>query len=231
MDTETQRELVNRFFAGTGASYGRTATFGTLGFDLWWKHCIVGEVPRDASLILDQASGTGILTFRIARRLPRCFVVGVELRREYADLARRAQERLGLRNVAFVQGRAEEVALRGRVDCITSSYLAKYADMDTLIENAARMLRPGGVILLHDFTYPPAPPLAKAWEVYLRLLGALWGRAHPEWREALAGLPALVRQTTWVADSVRTLSRNAFAGIRVRRLTGGAATLVRAQKR
>jgi demethylmenaquinone methyltransferase/2-methoxy-6-polyprenyl-1,4-benzoquinol methylase len=223
--------LVNRFFSGTGASYRRTAVLGTLGLDRWWKHRIVQGVPPDPSLILDQASGTGILTLALARRFPRCRVIGVELRREYASLALRERERLGLRNVEFVQGRAEDVTIRGRVDCITSSYLAKYADMDALVVNAAGMLREGGVLLLHDFTYPDAPVLAGAWELYLRLLGWVWGRTHPVWREALAGLPRLVRDTTWVADSVRAMGKSGFDEVSVQKLTWGAAALVRARRR
>ena len=230
MERGAQRELVDRFFSGTGASYRRTATLGTLGFDLWWKRRILEGIPGDASSILDQASGTGILTFQIARRFPRSRVVGVELRREYADVARRERARLGVRNVEFIQGRAEEVVLRRPVDCITSSYLAKYADLDALVANAAGMLRPGGVMLLHDFTYPSLAPLAKIWEAYLRLLGKVWGRCHPAWREALAGLPELVRETTWVADSVRALHYNGFEEIRLRRQTWGAATLVSARR-
>jgi len=230
MERDAQRELVNRFFSGTGASYRRTATLGTLGFDLWWKRCILAGIPGDAATILDQASGTGLLTFRIARRFPRSRVVGVELRREYAELARRERARLGVRNVEFVQGRAEEVFLRGPVDCITSSYLAKYADLEALVANAAGMLRPGGVVLLHDFAYPASAPLARLWEAYMRLLARVWGRRHPAWREALAGLPRLVRETTWVADSVRALRQHGFEEIRLRRLTWGAAALVRARR-
>ncbi|MEW6489768.1 MAG: methyltransferase domain-containing protein [Thermodesulfobacteriota bacterium] len=231
MDTAPQQELVERFFSGTGTSYRLTATFGTLGFDLWWKHRILSAVPPHAARVLDQASGTGILTFGLARRLPGSLVVGVELRREYAALAQEEKRRRGISNVCFVQGRAEEVAVRPPVDCIASSYLAKYADMEALAANAAGMLRPGGAILLHDFTYPASRVLARIWEAYLRLLGAAWGRLYPAWREALDGLPGLLRHTTWVADAVGALERHGFEDVRVRRLTWGAAALVTGLRR
>ncbi|MDW7709937.1 MAG: methyltransferase domain-containing protein [Deferrisomatales bacterium] len=230
MSRESQRELVERFFSGTGASYRRTATLGTLGLDLWWKRRIVAAVPPESGRILDQASGTGILTFLLARRFPRGLVLGVELRREYALIAQREKERRRADNVHFVQGRAEDVAVRPPVDCIASSYLAKYADLDALAANARGMLRPGGVILLHDFTYPTRRPLGKLWELYLSLLGAAWGRAYPEWREALDGLPGLVRRTDWVTAAVGALGRQGFEHIAVRSLTVGAAALVSARR-
>jgi demethylmenaquinone methyltransferase/2-methoxy-6-polyprenyl-1,4-benzoquinol methylase len=230
MDAAPQRELVERFFSGTGMSYRLTATVGTLGFDLWWKRRILAAVPADAVRIVDQASGTGILTFGLARRVPGSLVVGVELRREYAALAQEEKRRRGVANVCFVQGRAEEVAFRPPVDCIASSYLAKYADLDALAANAAGMLRPGGAMLLHDFTYPASRILAGVWEAYLGLLGAAWSRLFPAWREALDGLPALLRHTTWVADAVGALERHGFEAVRVRRLTWGAAALVTARR-
>lgn len=230
MESEPRRQLVERFFSGTGTSYRLTATFGTLGFDLWWKHRILSAVPPDAARVVDQASGTGILTFGLARRLPGSLVVGVELRREYAALAREEKRRRGISNVCFVQGRAEDVAVRPPVDCIASSYLAKYADLEALAANAAGMLRPGGVILIHDFTYPASWVLARLWEAYLRLLRAAWGRLYPEWRQALEGLPGLLRHTTWVADAVGALGRHGFERVRVRSLTWGAAALVTARR-
>jgi demethylmenaquinone methyltransferase/2-methoxy-6-polyprenyl-1,4-benzoquinol methylase len=200
----------------------------TLGFDRWWKKAILASLPPDPAAVLDQASGTGILTFQIARRFPRCQVVGVELRREYLAVAQERARREGLANVEFVQGRAEDVLLRRRFDAITSSYLAKYADLDPLVAGAREMLREGGRLIVHDFTYPRVRAFASIWETYFRVLQSVGTRAHPEWREAFFGLPPLLRQTAWVEELQAALRRGGFRGIRVRNLTFGSAALVTA---
>jgi len=223
-------DLAERFFSGTGFSYDRIVTLCTLGLDRAWKRAILAKIPPDSKRVLDQGAGTGILTFAIARRCPRARVVGVELRREYLAFAAAKKQRLGVRNVEFVQGRAEDVVLRGEVDVIASSYLAKYAELGRLVANARQMLRDGGLLIAHDFTYPsPGLPLA-VWKAYFRVLQTLGPRLHPEWREAFFGLPALLRSTTWVEQLVESLRSSGFEEPRVRRLAFGAAAWVTARK-
>lgn len=135
-------EVVHRFFSGTGFSYDRVVTICTFGFDKYWKKKIIEKIPLNCTRIIDQACGTGIVTLKIARMFPECRVIGVELRDEYLNIAREKASVLGIKNVEFILGRAEDVAAEGNYDCITSSYLAKYAELGSLIANAKKMLRP-----------------------------------------------------------------------------------------
>lgn len=50
---------------------------------------ILDKVPKGSRQILDQACGTGILTFKIARKFPHCRVIGVDLQDEYISIARK----------------------------------------------------------------------------------------------------------------------------------------------
>lgn len=231
MTRDAAPEVVERFFAGTGRSYDRIVAACTLGFDRQWKRTMLRSIPPNPAAVLDQASGTGILTFAIATRFPKCRVIGVELRREYLIEAERRRKLLGLANVEFVQGRAEDVRLRLPLDAITSSYLAKYAELDVLVSNAGQMLREGGRLILHDFTYPTVRAFAAVWALHFRLLQTLGVRASPEWREAFFGLPALLRETRWVDELGNALRGGSFQDISVRSLTFGAAALVTATRR
>jgi len=76
-------DSAERFFLGNAESYDHIARVSTLGLDGWWKRKILKKIPKTADRILEQASGTGILTCKIARLLPQCRVIGVELNEEY----------------------------------------------------------------------------------------------------------------------------------------------------
>ena len=165
-------ELVPHFFSGTGPTYDRVVKLCTLGADVWWKRMILEKIPKGSTHILDQGCGTGILTFLLARKFPHGRVVGVELRDEYLNLAREKARARGLRNVEFILGRAEDVLLEENFHCITSSYLGKYAELEILIPNIKKMLQPGGLLIMHDFTYPQNRNVASLWEFYFRLLRA-----------------------------------------------------------
>ncbi|MGD0663244.1 MAG: class I SAM-dependent methyltransferase [Syntrophorhabdales bacterium] len=230
MDQGHASEIVHQFFDHTGSTYDRIARLCTFGADIWWKRRILRRIPAGPARILEQACGTGILTVKIARAYPFSEVVGVDMEEEYLDVAKRKTRLLGLRNVRFMPGRAEDVLPDGTFDCIVSSYLAKYADLAVLVANAAGMLAPGGALVMHDFTYPRNPAFLRLWLFYFTLLRTVGSRFYPEWRPAFEGLPELMRDTTWVEDLCGLMGQHAFSRITVERLTWGTAAIVAATK-
>ncbi len=220
--------LVHRFFSGTGTTYDRRAVLNTFGFDIWWKEKILQKIPEGSMQIMDQGCGTGILTLRIAKRFPHARVVGVELRDEYLRIARKKARVFKSGNIEFILSRAEDVLLGDRFDCIVSSYLAKYAQLPVLIQNAQKMLRNGGVLIMHDFTYPRGRLMAVLWEFYFRLLQT--AGEYSRWREIYSGLPGLLRETKWVSELVHILKENHFAGISIQRLTLGTSAIITARR-
>jgi demethylmenaquinone methyltransferase/2-methoxy-6-polyprenyl-1,4-benzoquinol methylase len=223
-------ETANRFFSGTGSSYDLVAFLCTFGFDVWWKRKILREIPTNPKCILDQACGTGILTIKLARRFPGCRIVGVELREEYLNIAKKRVSRLNINPIEFHLGRAEDFVLQGGIDCITSSYLAKYAELGRLILHAKEMLRPGGVLIMHDFTYPSGGLFLRLWKFYFKILQRTGACLFPEWKTAFHELPPLLESTRWVDDVVSGLKEKEFADIRVERLFMNTAAMVVAKK-
>ncbi len=223
-------EVVNRFFSGTGFSYDQVVALCTCGLDKHWKKEIIKSIPARPARIIDQACGTGILTFEIARRFPDCRVIGVELRDEYLGIARQKAHRSGIENVDFILGRAEDVVLHGDCDCITSSYLAKYADLEKLIANAKKMLRPGGLLVMHDFTYPDNPIFLSLWRAYFHILRRVGARIFPEWRAVFSELPEFLHTTRWVSESLALMKETAYGDISSESLTFGASAVVMARK-
>jgi len=223
-------ELVHRFFSGTGTTYDWIVNLCTLGADIWWKKRILEKIPKESTCILDQGCGTGILTFQIARKFPHGRVVGVELRDEYLDIAREKGKMLKFGNVEFILGRAEDVLLEENFDCVTSSYLAKYVELERLIRNLKKMLRNGGILVMHDFTYPRNRAVAGVWEFYFRLLQTAGDWKYPQWREVYHSLPGFLREANWVPELIRILRQNAFSEIHTRSLTFGTSAIVTARK-
>ena len=223
-------ELVHRFFSGTGSTYDQMVCLCTVGFDQWWKKKIIAKIPPHPLRIIDQACGTGILTFKIARKYPLCRIFGVELREEYLNLAMEKARADRLGNVEFILGRAEDVMLKPSVDCITSSYLAKYADLESLIQTAGKMLRARGRLIMHDFTYPLGRLFSRVWALYFKLLQTLGVSMYPGWRSIFYELPELIRTRRWTFEVIEILKENDFADISLESFTLGSAAIVSAVK-
>jgi demethylmenaquinone methyltransferase/2-methoxy-6-polyprenyl-1,4-benzoquinol methylase len=222
--------IVHRFFSGTGPTYDFIVNAATFGIDRRWKRRILALLPENPKRIVDFACGTGILTVAIARRHPDCHVVGVELRDEYLQHAREKVRRLGLRNVELVLSRAEDYRASGTCDCVCSSYLAKYADLPLLTRNTREMLADGGLLLMHDFIYPPSRAVQLLWKVYFKSLQFTGTPLFPEWREIFYGLPELIRRTRWVEELGQALRANRFREIRTEALTLHGSAIVNARK-
>ncbi len=223
-------DVVYRFFSGTGFSYDQVVTVCTSGFDRYWKKRIITLIPPLPARILDQACGTGILTFKIARAFPDCQVTGVELRDEYLDIAREKARSAGIKNVRFILGRAEDVVLKESYDCITSSYLAKYVELGPLLANAGKMLRPGGLMIMHDFTFPSNRVYRSLWRAYFFFLRMIGNRIYPEWRTVFRELPRFLQQSTWLSEALASLNEHGFCDITRESLTFGTAAIITARK-
>src|ERR1700755_279784 len=102
--------------------------------------------------------------------LPLCRIVGADLQDEYRGIARKKADALQLTAVEFIHGKAEDVVLEGDFDCITSCYLAKYADLTRLVSQAHDMLRDGGMLIMHELTYPTGLVFGFFWHIHFRLL-------------------------------------------------------------
>jgi demethylmenaquinone methyltransferase/2-methoxy-6-polyprenyl-1,4-benzoquinol methylase len=230
MDEKYGPDIVRHFFSGTGATYDHIVNLFTMGFDSAWKRKILDKIPKGSVGILDQACGTGILTFRIAEKFPEARIVGVDITDEYLREAQAKANRLGIANIEFILGRAEDVLLDRGFDCVTSSYLAKYAELEVLVPNIKAMLRDGGKLVMHDFTYPGKRSFAVIWELYCWFMRIAGTWKYPQWKNVFEGLPGFLRETNWVADLVEVLRKNHFSAIQVQSLTFGSAAIVTARK-
>jgi demethylmenaquinone methyltransferase/2-methoxy-6-polyprenyl-1,4-benzoquinol methylase len=229
-DRDPKLDLVHRFFSGTGGSYDSMVNYATFGIDGLWKRRMVNLIPPHSTRILDLACGTGISTRSIATRFPDAHVVGVELRDEYLALARQKTQALGLRNMEFVLSRAEDYRSNEPFDCVSASYLAKYAELDILIPSLKDMLKPDGLLIMHDFTFPPKAYLVWIFRLYFKILQKVGSPLFPAWREIFYGLPRLIEQTRWVPELRAELERNGFRDIQFDYLTLYGSAIMTARK-
>ena len=223
---EDREALVERWFSGTGSSYDRVVAWTTLGLDGWWKRRMLATMPPSADRVLDLACGTGIVLERLARKYPEAGLVGVDLTQEYLDVAERKLRGLGIQ-AELIHGNAESAALTGRFDAVCSSYIPKYVDADTLLAHITPHIRPGGVVVLHDFTMPKTLVYRGVWRAWMGLLGTVGRRAFPAWEKALdRELVTVIQNTHWPRLFMDSLGRHGYVDVQGQRLSARSAMIV-----
>lgn len=208
--------FVRSLFADAGPRYDAVVRASTLGMDALWKRRMHAAVPddREYGRVLDLACGTGIVTRELARRHPQATVVGLDASPEMLAVAR---DRVDAGNVRLVAGRAEDAdaLTTGGFDLVTASYLPKYVDRERLAAVVRAVLRPGGVAVCHDFTYPRSWPYPAGFDAYWGGLRRLVARV-PGYEAIAAELDDLLRENAgWPEELRDALGRAGFDRVRV----------------
>jgi len=135
---------------------------------------------REGETVLDLGSGPGLDALLAARQVgPSGRVVGVDMTPAMIDKARRAAARLSLGHVEFRPGRLEALPLEdGSVDAVTSNCVINLVpDKRAVFTEVARVLRPGGRMVISDILLDGALPAAVEKDV-MAYVGCISGAAQ-----------------------------------------------------
>ena len=218
--------LARQFFSSKNASsYDKIVKFTTFYKDSLWKKEMVGFIDGRNKLILDLACGTGILSSFIRYESTHSRIVGTDLTFEYLKLAKNRQSYLLLTNslAEFLPYKDDSF------DVIISSYLAKYTELSTMVREHWRVLKKGGIVIIHDFTYPESRLMRVLWHTYFQILNQL-GRVITSWTDVFSNLDKLIQLNPWVNNLVRELDGIGFRSISKKYYTCGTAAIVWAIK-
>ena len=223
MDMAIGVRLAQSFFnKDNSGSYDRLVRLATLGQDMKWKKKLVESVPNGL-LVLEMACGPGILTSLLKQN--NNIVYGIDLTFEYLGVL--CEKRI---EIDFINGTAEFLPFQDRFfDCIIASYLPKYVNLNVLVSECQRVLKPEGLLILHDFTYPKRLAYQLAWKIYFRIIKALW-RLDKKWTSVFNGLDELIINNHWDSELNAILTLHGFVQIRKDFQTFETSTIISAFK-
>lgn len=170
-----QTDEIRRLFTRIAGRYDLLNRALTFGLDLSWRRRALAllEAP---TRVLDLATGTGDLALGLARRFPRARVTGLDLTPAMLAIARRRIARAGCAaRVAFMEGDATRLPFAdGAFDTVTCAFgFRNFPDPAAALAEAARVLVPGGTLLVLEFFRPASRVCAAATSAWLRLVAPL----------------------------------------------------------
>lgn len=215
---------VAAMFDGVARRYDRTNTVLSLGRDRHWRRATraaLGVRPGEA--VLDVAAGTAVSTAELAKSGGWCLAA------DFSVGMLRAGRR---RPVPKVAADATSMPFGDEVfDAVTISFgLRNIVDVAAGLREMARVVKPGGRLVICEFSTPTAPVLATAYKEYLMRALPRVARAVSSNPEAYAYLAESIRAWPGQAALARRVEQAGWSQVRWRNLTGGIVALHTAVK-
>lgn len=154
---------VAAMFDEVAARYDRTNDVLSLGQDRRWRRAVVRAVgPRPGQRVLDLAAGTGTSTVPFA--LAGATAVACDFSLGMLGVGKRERPRL-----SFVAGDALRLPFPDEVfDAVTMSFgLRNVADPSAALSELRRVTKPGGRLVVCEFSSPTLAPFRKLYVEYL----------------------------------------------------------------
>ncbi|MFN0130893.1 MAG: ubiquinone/menaquinone biosynthesis methyltransferase [Verrucomicrobiales bacterium] len=213
--------FVRKAFAAIAPRYVLANHVLSGGIDVLWRRRVAADVRAcRPTWVLDLATGSGDLAAAVAAACPDARVVGADF---CAPMMVHARQR-GLTDLVVADGLALPF-LDGAFDVVTIGFgLRNMADYGAALREMARVLRPGGCLMILDFSQP-SRWLRGAYKWYLhhvlpRLAGALTGQ-----RGAYEYLGGSIESFPSGSAMLALLEANGFSQYQCFPLTGGIASL------
>jgi demethylmenaquinone methyltransferase/2-methoxy-6-polyprenyl-1,4-benzoquinol methylase len=175
--------------------YDRMNSVMTAGLHHEWRRRAADFANLSAGdRALDIATGTGDLALELATRVaPGGEVVGVDFSERMLELARVKAGPRGAR-VRFESGNALSLGYAdGEFDASTVGFGARnFSDLDRGLAEMARVVRPGGRVVVLEITTPRRPPLSTFFDLWFDHAIPALGRVVDS--EAYSYLPSSVKR-------------------------------------
>jgi demethylmenaquinone methyltransferase/2-methoxy-6-polyprenyl-1,4-benzoquinol methylase len=187
VNVEDKVRRVRGVFDSVASSYDIMNDVMSMGIHRLWKRVTVEVAAlRAGQKVLDLAGGTGDLTRLMSERVgPDGKIVISDINGNMLSVGRDTLINKGyVGNIEYVQANAEVLPFPdNQFHCVTIGFgLRNVTDKDRALREMYRVLKPGGKLLVLEFSKPTNPALSKVYDLYSFKLLPLMGKliAHDE---------------------------------------------------
>jgi demethylmenaquinone methyltransferase/2-methoxy-6-polyprenyl-1,4-benzoquinol methylase len=217
--------LVRGVFDRVAGRYDLMNDLMSAGLHRLWKDDLVRMLAaRAPATIVDVAGGTGDVALRVARRLPEARVTVCDINAAMVERGRdRALDRGIVGAIDWVVGDAEALPLPDRsVEAYTIAFgIRNVTRLERALDEARRVLVPGGRFLCLEFSRLVLPALAPLYDAYSFRALPFIGQIVAGDRAAYAYLVESIRRFPDQRAFAGLIQAAGFAGVGVRNLSAG----------
>ena len=233
VDIDEKQGLVNKVFSDVAENYDLMNDLMSGGLHRLWKDDLINwlsPTKGDGEFNhLDVAGGTGDVAFKLLNHAgPNAKATVFDINPEMLEVGKkRAKDKGLLGQTTFVEGNAEELPFEDKTfDAYTIAFgIRNVPRYEQAIKEAYRVLKPGGRIMVLEFSEVQVPMLDKIYDAYsfkaIPMIGKLAVGDSESYRYLVESIRKFPNQEVF-ADVIRDAG---FSQVKYRNLTGGIAAI------
>lgn len=223
-----KKEKVEAMFDAIAPRYDLLNRVLSLGIDRIWRKKAVRMLAGDRpDRILDVATGTADLALEAMRIQPKS-IVGVDISEEMLKIGREKIEQRGLSDrITLRRGDSEKLPFSdAQFDAVLVAFgVRNFEDLQKGLAEIRRVLRPGGAIVVLEFSQPHVFPVKQVYSLYSRYVLPRIGGAISKDKGAYQYLPDSVARFPSGPDFLKRMELAGFRSTTWKPLTFGIASL------
>ncbi len=227
-----EKETVKNLFDDIAPRYDLLNHLLSLNIDKSWRRRAVRELEAGQEELLDVACGTGDFAIAAVRTGVKR-VTGIDISAGMVDIGKRKVEALGLSGrIALEIGDSEQMRFPDNAfDAVTVAFgVRNFEHLEQGLREMCRVLRPGGKVVILEFSMPDRFPMKQLYTLYFRCILPLFGGWISGNRGAYVYLPESVMRFPQGKTFLDIMGRSGFVRTARRKLTGGIASLYTGEK-
>lgn len=224
---------MSEMFDNISGKYDFLNHFFSAGIDKRWRKKAIGELAElNPKKILDVATGTGDFAFE-AMKLNPDKLVGIDISDGMLEVGRKKISARGLeKSMEFKNADSEAIPFSdNQFDAVTVSFgVRNFQNLETGLKEILRVLKPGGKVVILEFSKPKRFPLKQAYFAYFRLIMPTIGKIVSKDKQAYGYLRQSVLAFPEGSEFESILAKLGFRSQKTLPVTGGIASIYTAQK-
>lgn len=163
--------MISNVFHKVATKYDLMNDLMSCGIHRIWKHFLIFQSEiYSGCKILDLAGGTGDLSIKFSKLVGNTgLVVLVDINHTMLKIGQKKIRNLGiLNNILYIQANAEALPFpTNTFDCIAIAFgLRNFTNQEKALSSIYRVLKPGGKLLILDFSTPTSKLINKIYHLY-----------------------------------------------------------------
>ena len=194
----SKKEQVAGMFDDIAFRYDFLNRFLSAGFDVRWRKKAIRQLKElNPKIILDVATGTADVAIMTTKILQPEKIIGIDISEGMLNLGRKKIEARGLTNIIELQaGDSETINFDSNsFDAVTVAFgVRNFENLEQGLSEIKRVLKPGGKLVVLEFSKPKAPGMKQLYNVYMKIVAPSMGKLFSKNRNAYKYLDESIKK-------------------------------------